>query len=74
MEMEMEIETFVDRIEGSKAILMDEEDREAIVPREWIPNAHEGAAVTLVITEDPKREAAAREEAAKLLAELQEGK
>ena len=72
--MEMEIETFVDRIEGSKVVLMDEEDREAIVPREWFPNAHEGAAVTLVITEDSKREAAAREEAAKLLAELQEGK
>ena len=72
--MEMEIETFVDRIEGNKVILMDEEDREAIVPCEWIPNAHEGAAVTLVITEDSKREAAAREEAAKLLAELQEGK
>ena len=68
--MEMEIETFVDRLEGNKVVLMDEEDREAILPREWIPNAHEGAAVTLVITEDPKREAAAREEAAKLLADL----
>ncbi len=66
----MEIETFVDRLEGNKVVLMDEEDREAILPREWIPNAHEGAAVTLVITEDPKREAAAREEAAKLLADL----
>ena len=72
--VEMEIETFVDRIEGNKVVLMDEEDREAILPREWIPDAHEGAAVTLVITEDPKREAAAREEAAKLLAEVQEGK
>lgn len=68
--VEMEIETFVDRIEGNKVVLMDEEDREAILPREWIPDAHEGAAVTLVITEDPKREAAAREEAAKLLADL----
>lgn len=66
----MEIETFVDRLEGNKVVLMDEEDREAILPREWIPDAHEGAAVTLVITEDPKREAAAREEAAKLLADL----
>ncbi len=72
--IKMEMETFIDRIEGNKVILMDEEDREAIVPSEWIPNAHEGAAVTLVITEDPKREAAAREEAAKLLKELQEGK
>ena len=68
--VEMEIETFVDRIEGNKVVLMDEEDREAILPREWIPDPHEGAAVTLVITEDPKREAAAREEAAKLLADL----
>ena len=68
--VEMEIETFVDRLEGNKVVLMDEEDREAILPREWIPDAHEGAAVTLVITEDPKREAAAREEAAKLLADL----
>ncbi len=72
--IKMEMETFIDRIEGNKVILMDEEDREAILPREWIPEAHEGAAVTLVITEDPKREAAAREEAAKLLEELQEGK
>ena len=72
--MEMEIETFVDRLEGNKVVLMDEEDREGIVPRKWIPNAHEGEAVTLVITEDSKREAAAREEAAKLLVELQKGK
>ena len=68
--VEMEIETFVDRLEGNKVVLMDEEDREAILPREWIPDVHEGAAVTLVITEDSKREAAAREEAAKLLADL----
>lgn len=66
----MEIETFIDRIEESKVILLDEEDREAVVPREWIPNAREGAAVTLTIAEDPEREAAARAEAEALLQDL----
>ena len=69
----MKIETFVDRIEENKIVLTDEEDREAIMPREWMPDAQEGAAVTLMITEDPTREAAAREEAAALLRELQKG-
>lgn len=66
----MKVETFIDRIEENKIVLTDEEDREAIVPREWIPNAHEGAAVTLTIEDDPKREEAARAEAEALLKEL----
>lgn len=67
----MKIETFLDRIEGDKAVLMDDEEREAIIPAEWIPDAHEGEAVTLTIESDPEREKAALAEAEALLAELQ---
>lgn len=67
----MEIQTFLDRIEGDKAVLLDEEERQAIVPAAWIPGAHEGQAVTLRIEDDPDREAAALAEAEALLAELQ---
>lgn len=67
----MEIQTFLDRIEGDKAVLLDEEERQAIVPAAWIPGAHEGQAVTLRIEDDPDREAAALAEAEVLLAELQ---
>lgn len=67
----MEIKTFIDRIEGSKAVLQDEEEREAIVPAAWIPHAHEGQAVTLHIEDDPGREADALAEAEALLKELQ---
>jgi hypothetical protein len=66
----MDIETFLDRIEEDKAVLMDEEENEVIVPVSWIPNAHEGEAVTLHIEEDAAREKAAREEAKALLKEL----
>ncbi len=66
----MEIKTFLDRIEGDKAVLQDEEEREAIVPAAWIPNIHEGQAVTLTVKDDPAREEAAREEAENLLKEL----
>lgn len=67
----MEIQTFLDRIEGDKAVLLDEEERQAIVPAAWIPGAHEGQAVTLRIEDDPDREAEALAEAEALLAELQ---
>lgn len=67
----MEIQTFLDRIEGDKAILLDEEERQAIVPAAWIPGAHEGQSVTLRIEDDPDREAEALAEAEALLAELQ---
>lgn len=67
----MEIKTFLDRIEGNKAVLQDEEEREAIVPAAWIPNAHEGQAVTIRMEDDPKREAAALAEAEALLRDLQ---
>lgn len=67
----MEIQTFLDRIEGDKAVLLDEEERQAIVPAAWIPGAHEGQAVTLHIEDDPDREAEALAEAEALLAELQ---
>ena len=66
----MKIETFLDRIEEGKAVLMDEEECEAIIPASWIPDAHEGEAVTLLIEDDPERERAAREEAAALLKEI----
>lgn len=67
----MEIKTFLDRIEGDKAVLQDEEEREAIVPAAWIPNAHEGQAVTIHMEDDPEREAAALAEAEALLRDLQ---
>ncbi len=67
----MEIKTFLDRIEGNKAVLQDEEEREAIVPAAWIPHAHEGQAVTIHLEDDPKREEAALAEAEALLKELQ---
>lgn len=67
----MEIKTFLDRIEGNKAVLQDEDEREAIVPAAWIPNAHEGQAVTIRLEDDPKREEAALSEAEALLKELQ---
>lgn len=66
----MTIETFLDRIEGDKAVLFDEDEREAVIPAAWIPGAHEGQAVTLAITDDPDREAAARAEAEALLRDL----
>ncbi len=67
----MKIKTFLDRIEGNKAVLQDEEEREAIVPAAWIPNAHEGQAVTIHMEDDPKREAEALAEAEALLRDLQ---
>lgn len=67
----MEIKTFLDRIEDDKAVLQDEEEREAVVPAAWIPGAHEGQAVTLHIEDDPEREAAALREAEALLKDLQ---
>lgn len=66
----MEIKTFLDRIEGDKAVLLDEDEREAVVPAAWVPGAHEGQAVTLRIEDDPEREAAALAEAEALLADL----
>ncbi len=67
----MEIKAFLDRIEGDKAVLLDEEERQAIVPAAWIPGAHEGQAVTLRLEDDPEREEAALAEAEALLRELQ---
>lgn len=67
----MEIKAFLDRIEGDKAILLDEEEQQAIVPAAWIPGAHEGQAVTLRLEDDPEREEAALAEAEALLRELQ---
>lgn len=66
----MEIKTFLDRIEGNQAVLQDEEEREAVVPVSWIPNAHEGQAVTIHTEDDPKREEAALAEAESLLRDL----
>lgn len=66
----MEIRTFLDRIEGDKAVLLDEDEREAVVPAAWIPGAHEGQAVTLHVEDDPEREEAALAEAEALLADL----
>lgn len=68
----MEIRTFLDRIEGDKAVLLDEDEREAVVPAAWIPGAHEGQAVTLRIEDDPEREEAALAEAEALLADLKQ--
>lgn len=67
----MEIKTFLDRIEGDKAVLYDEEEHQAILPAAWIPNIHEGQAVTLHIEDDPKREEAALAEANDLLKSLE---
>ncbi len=67
----MEIKTFLDRIEGDKAVLYDDDERQAILPAAWIPNAHEGQAVTLHIEDDPKREEAALDEANALLKDIQ---
>lgn len=66
----MEIKTFLDRIEGDKAVLLNEDEREAVVPAAWVPGAHEGQAVTLRIEDDPEREEAALAEAEALLADL----
>ncbi len=68
----MEIRTFLDRIEGDKAVLLDEDEKEAVVPAAWIPGAHEGQAVTLRIEDDPEREEAALAEAEALLADLKQ--
>ncbi len=68
----MEIRTFLDRIEGDKAVLLDEDEKEAVIPAAWIPGAHEGQAVTLRIEDDPEREEAALAEAEALLADLKQ--
>lgn len=68
----MEIRTFLDRIEGDKAVLLDEDEKEAVIPAAWIPGAHEGQAVTLRIEDDPEREEAALAEAKALLADLKQ--
>lgn len=68
----MEIRTFLDRIEGDKAVLLDEDEKEAVVPAAWIPGAHEGQAVTLRIEDDPEREEAALAEAEALLDDLKQ--
>ena len=67
----MIIKTFLDRIEGDKAVLQDEEEREAVVPAAWIPDVHEGQAVTLTVEDDPEREKSAIAEAESLLKDLQ---
>lgn len=66
----MEIKTYIDRLEGSTAVLQDEDEREARLPAAWIPGCHEGQAVTLHIADDPNRERAALAEAEALLEEL----
>lgn len=68
----MEIRTFLDRIEGDKAVLLDEDEKEAVIPAAWIPGAHEGQAVTLRIEDDPEREEAALAEAEALLTDLKQ--
>lgn len=68
----MEIRTFLDRIEGDKAVLLDEDEKEAVIPAAWIPGAHEGQAVTLRIEDDPEREEAALAEAEALLDDLKQ--
>lgn len=70
----MEIRTFLDRIEGDQAVLIDEEERQAVIPAIWIPKAREGMALTLSVREDPEREAAARREAEELLERLKNRK
>lgn len=70
----MEIRTFLDRLEGDRAVLLDEDEREAVVPAAWISGAHEGQAVTIRLEDDPEREQAALDEAASLLRELQSRK
>jgi len=66
----MKIETFIDRIEGGRAVLVDDDEREAVFPVLWIPGAHEGGAVTLTVEADPEREKDALAEAQALLKEL----
>lgn len=66
----MKIEATIDRIEEGKAVLMDEEEKEAILPASWIPGAHEGMAVNLSIEADPAREEKQRKEAEELLKEI----
>ena len=70
----MIIRTFLDRLEGDKAVLYDEAERQAVIPAAWIPEPHEGMAVDLHITENPVREAAARKEAEALLRDIQNRK
>lgn len=70
----MEIRTFLDRLEGDRAVLLDEDEQEAVVPAAWIPRAHEGQAVTIRLEDDPEREQDALDEAASLLRELQSRK
>lgn len=69
--MVLEIKTFLDRIEGDKAVLYDDDENQAIVPAVWIPNVHEGQAVTLHVEDDPEREKAALEDAQTLLNDLE---
>lgn len=63
----MKIEATIDRIEEGKAVLMDGEEKQAVLPASWIPGAHEGMAVNLSIDADPAREQKQREEAEELL-------
>ena len=66
----MKIEATIDRIEEGKAVLMDEDEKEAVLPASWIPGAHEGMAVNLSIEADPVREQKQREEAEELLKKI----
>lgn len=64
----------VDRLENGKAVLINEQEQEGVIPADWIPHAREGMALRMEITEDPEREAKARAEAQALLNSLKRGK
>lgn len=52
----IKIKGTIDRIEENKAVVLDENENEAVIPAIWIPEAHEGMAVNMIFESDPARE------------------
>ena len=50
----MKKEAIVDRIEGKKAVLLTEEEETVILPAKWFKDIHEGMAIDMEFTENPK--------------------
>ena len=66
----MKKELTLDRIEGTKAIFLTEEEEEIRLPAAWFEDLHEGMAIDMSLVENEDREAASLREAEELLAEI----
>ena len=69
----MKKELTLDRIEGTKAVFLteEEEEEEIKLPAAWFDDLHEGMAVDMSLVENKDRETASLQEAEDLLAQIQ---